>query len=290
MPYVPGGTSQGDSGLAEVADVYHSPSVFANGVPVALWNEPGQSAAFIGLSVNSSVVLPTQITQQLASNAAAYLAAQQAAPGVPNQYFNPSAAADGVKGNYAGTPDDGRAQDPGVEGLINNSPTSSDIIPFLQKCLSEATRGLWRETGQGGKASNPNITGIWTNLGYPGASPWNTDQTAWCMGFVNFALKSCGYRYVQTASAAAITQSPQKWNATQVPKDQAQPGDIAFWSYRHVNFVYTANNGKYTFVGGNQTPKGGSNNPDDGDITTSYPGGTSASNSNWVSCWRPSKS
>jgi hypothetical protein len=109
------------------------------------------------------------------------------------------------------------------------------------------------------------------------------------MGFINFGLKSCGYRYFQTASAAAITTSPGKWNATQVPKDQAQPGDIAFWSYRHVNFVYTAQNGKYTFVGGNQTPSGGKNNPDDGDITKSYPNGTGANNANWVSCWRPSK-
>jgi hypothetical protein len=159
----------------------------------------------------------------------------------------------------------------------------------LSKCLDEAGAGKWRETGQGGKPSNPTITGVWENLGYPKSSPWTTDQTAWCMGFVNFALKSCGYRYFQTASAAAITTSPGKWNATQVPKDQAQPGDIAFWSYRHVNFVYTAQNGKYTFVGGNQTPSGGKNNPDDGDITKSYPNGTGANNANWVSCWRPSK-
>jgi hypothetical protein len=240
--------------------------------------------------LTNPVILPDQTQKELAGGAAAYLAAQQSAPGQPNQYYNTTAASDGVKGNYAGTPDDGRAQDPNAVGLINPNPTASDIIPFLQQCLSEATRGLWRETGQGGKASNPNITGIWTNLGYPGSSPWNTDQTAWCMGFVNFTLKAAGYKYFQTASAAAITQSPQKWNATQVPKDQAQPGDIAFWSYRHVNFVYAVNNGKYTFVGGNQTPKGGSNNPDDGDVTVSWPTGMPYSHPSLVSIWRPSKS
>jgi len=110
------------------------------------------------------------------------------------------------------------------------------------------------------------------------------------MGFVNFALKGAGYRYVQTASAQALPSNPGRWNATQVPKDQAQPGDIAYWGYHHVNFVYTAKNGKFSFVGGNQTPHGGSNNPSDGDVTISYPGGTTAGNSNWVSCWRPSKS
>jgi hypothetical protein len=108
------------------------------------------------------------------------------------------------------------------------------------------------------------------------------------MGFVNFALKCSGYKFVQTASAAAITTTPERWGAVQVPKDQARPGDIAFWSYRHVNFVYTANNGKFSFVGGNQSPKA-SNNPNDGDVTNSYPGGTAASNPNWVSCWRITK-
>ena len=208
----------------------------------------------------------------------------------PSSYSNPAAAADGVKGNYSGTAND-TSTDPGVPGDLSNKEFS-DIIPFLQQKLSEAAQGKWRESGQGGHPSNPNITGIWGDLGFPGAttSPWNTDQTAWCMGFVNYALKSSGYKWVPTAAAAAITQNPGRWGATQVPKEQAQPGDIAFWSYRHVNFVYTADNGKYSFVGGNQTPKGGSNNPDDGDITISYPGGTSSGNANWVSCWRPSRS
>jgi hypothetical protein len=109
------------------------------------------------------------------------------------------------------------------------------------------------------------------------------------MGFVNYTLKNSGYKYVQTASAAAITTNPEKWGAVQVPKAEAQPGDIAFWSYRHVNIVYQKKGAGFTFVGGNQTPKGGTNNPDDGDITISYPNGAPATNANWVSCWRPSK-
>jgi hypothetical protein len=282
MPYVAGGTSQGNSGLPEVTDVYHSPTVFANNVAMALWQTPGESAAYAGVSVSPSVQIPTQVQDAINAETAAYVAAQNSQP---NQYYNAAAAEGGVKGNYAGTPDDATTG----TGLIATDASFSDIVPFLQKTLDEASRGMWRETGQGGKPSNPNITGIWKSLGIGSTGAWATDQTAWCMGFVNFALKSSGYKYVQTASAAAITQNPGRWNATQVPKDQARPGDIAFWSYRHVNFVYGASGGKYTFVGGNQTPKGGSNNPDDGDVTVSYPGGTSASNSNWVSCWRPNK-
>ena len=277
MPYIPG--------TGRLTDVYHSGNVYANNVPIALWQSPGGSGTFGGISVSVSVELDPLVVEEVTSQVNTYVAAQN---GQPNQYYSAAAAADGVKGNYAGTVDDATTATAAVS-TISTETTFSSLVPFLSKCLDEAAAGKWRETGQGGKPSNPTITGVWQNLGYPNSGIWTTDQTAWCMGFVNFGLKSCGYRYFQTASAAAITTNPDKWNAVQVPKDQAQPGDIAFWSYRHVNFVYTAQNGKYTFVGGNQTPSGGKNNPDDGDLTKSYPNGTGANNANWVSCWRPSK-
>lgn len=282
MPYVAGGAPQADAGSPEVLDVYHSPTVFANNVPMALWQTPGESASFAGLSVSVSIQIPQQVQDEINSSTANYVAVQN---GQPNQYYNAAAAEGGVKGNYAGTPDDASTS----TGLIATDVSFSDIVPWIQKTYEEAQRGMWRETGQNGKASNPNITGIWKNIGYPASGAWLSDQTAWCMGFVNFGLKASGYKYVQTASAAAITQNPGRWSAVQVPKEQAQPGDIAFWSYRHVNFVYEKKGAGFTFFGGNQTPKGGSNNPDDGDATISYPNGTSASNPNWVSCWRPSK-
>lgn len=274
MPYIPGS--------GRIQDVYHSPTVFASNVPVATWLAPGGSSAFSGVDVDVSVSLDPVTVAGTEANTGALIAAQSSNPNGPNEFYNSHAAADGVKANYAPAEDGSTST-----GVVSTTTSSSSIVEFLTKTLEEASRGLWRETGQAGKASNPNITGIWTNLGYSG-SPWTTDQTAWCMGFVNFGLKCSGYKYVQTASAAAITQTPGRWNAVQVPKEQAQPGDIAFWSYRHVNFVYKANNGKFTFVGGNQSPKA-SNNPNDGDVTESWPGGTGPNNPTWVSCWRPSK-
>jgi len=280
MPYVPGGTSQGNSGRVEVVDVYRSNNVFANNVPVALWQPPGESASFAGLSVSVSIQLPNQDKADSATSA--YLAAQTSDQ--PNQYYNATAAEGGVKGNYAGTVDDGSTS----TGLIATDASFSDIVPWMQKTYEEAQRGMWRETGQGGKPSNPNITGIWKNIGYPASGAWLSDQTAWCMGFVNFGLKASGYKYVQTAWAAAITTNPERWGAVQVPKEQARPGDIAFWSYRHVNFVYEKKGAGFNFFGGNQSPKA-SNNPNDGDATISWPSGISPSNPTWVSCWRPSK-
>lgn len=298
MPYKPG--------VPGIEDVYNSPNVFANNVEIALWLAPAGTGIF-GISLKDlTITLPTQDTDDAIELIQDYTSAQVARDpatqeiildgsgqpvisDAPNQYYNPDAAAGGVKGNYAGTP---KVSNPDSvpPSRIASDPTASDIIPFLTSRLAEAGHGSWRETGQGGRASNPNITGIWNNLGFPSSSPWTTDQTAWCAGFVNYALKNSGYRYVQTASATLITTNPEKWNAKQIPKDKAQPGDIAYWSYGHVNFVYTANNGKYTFVGGNQTPTGGTNNPNDGDISISWAGGTTANNPHLVSIWRPSRS
>ena len=53
MPYIQGGGAQKNSGLPAVQDVYHSPDVYANFVPVALWQDPqGSEAAALAL-INS---------------------------------------------------------------------------------------------------------------------------------------------------------------------------------------------------------------------------------------------
>ena len=85
MPYVPGGGPQADSGLAAVGDVYHSPTVFANNVPMALWLTPGESASYAGVSVSPSVQIPQQVQDQINASTAAYVSAQT---GQPNQYYN----------------------------------------------------------------------------------------------------------------------------------------------------------------------------------------------------------
>ena len=200
----------------------------------------------------------------------------------PDKYKNPEAAEGGVKENYPGTP-----KSDGAGKSLKSSDAVSDIAIFLSKQLDLADGGYWRESGQNGKPSNPNITRIWSDLGYSGKT-WESDQTAWCMGFVNWTLKQCGYRYVQTAWAKEIQANPSKWKATQVDVGSADTGDIVLWNYGHVNFVYMKN-GKMTFVGGNQSPKQGGNNPNDGDVTQAWPGGYSAGKGGIVGIWRPSK-
>ncbi len=199
----------------------------------------------------------------------------------PQQFNNPAAAASGVKQYY----------NPVAESVSNDSrapvPSANNLIPWLEARLAEANAGQWRETGQKGKASNPKILNIWNELGFNNSSPWNTDQTAWCAGFVNYALKNCGYRWAPEAATIAFQTNPKKWNATIVSIQDAQPGDIVRWNFSHVSFIYQIVNGKYSFIGGNQTPKavaGKNNNPDDGDLTVAWGGPTGQ-----TPLWTPSK-
>ena len=286
-----------------------SPSVFVENVPVHRVGDIGEGGAggvYVGISGSSNVfndgsgtvtaIAPPDppITIAPATQAAAdtavstYIATPGAYPLDSNDNSPPGQPGQ-VKGNYAGTVDDGGQ---GASDIHPTSPEvagSGDLVTFLAKVLAEAGRGVWSETGQGGNPSNPNITGIWRSLGYPASGCWASDQTAWCMGFVNYALKNTGHRYLQTARAYDIRDKTSSYGATSVPISQAQPGDIALWSYSHVNFVYTNTGGKLTFVGGNQAPKA-SNNPNDGSITQSWPGGyTPPGNGTLIAVFRPSK-
>jgi hypothetical protein len=259
MPYVTGSTSQGDSGLPEVQDVFKATNVYANGKLVALWEEPGASSAFANVAADPAVSIAPVAQANANASTDGYIAN-------PAASYNAGAEAAGVKGNYNPPPED--AGD-APEQPANSSAAAGDIIPFLNKILEEAKRGMWRESGQGGRPSNPNITNIWKNLGIGPGGCWNTDQTAWCAGFVNFALKNSGYKYYQCAGAR---QTAAKLAPVAV-KD-AQPGDVVLWPFSHVNFIYTRQGNKVTFCGGNQTPSSGkNNNPSDGDVTISWPSG-----------------
>lgn len=203
----------------------------------------------------------------------------------PSKYYNPKAEENGVKPNLPPTP-----KDSGQGQSLKSDAPAGDIPTFLQKQLELTKQNFhWRETGMGGNPSNQNIVRIWIDLGYPNQAYWRTDQTPWCMGFVAWTLKQCGYRYYQTASSWAIRDSASKFGATKVDPSQAQGGDIVLWDFGHVNFVYTAQNGKLTFVGGNQGGKSRDNNPNSGDVTISWPGGWTPARGGIVGIWRPSK-
>jgi uncharacterized Zn-binding protein involved in type VI secretion len=266
-----------------------SPTVFVNGKPLARVGDSTDGGAITAGSPNvfsgtfvSFVIPPVNIPPavQAAIN-------RQTGAYVANPTAYKVESNDQVKQNFPGT-----AQGADGESLIDTDVVlASDIPSLLSQNLDEAGKGIWEETGMGGRASNSRITGIWKELGYPQTGAWLTDQTAWCMGYVNWVLKRCGYRFLQTAWAFDIRDKAAAYKAVKIPLNQGQPGDIALWSYGHVNFIYTASSGTYSFVGGNQSSSAKNvNNPSSGSVTRSWPSGyrTPGDNS-LIGIWRPIK-
>jgi hypothetical protein len=153
-----------------------------------------------------------------------------------------------------------------------------NVLAFLSQCLQETKTGAWRETGQGGQLSNPNILNMWRNIGLT----FNSDQVPWCAGFACFAMKQSGLKWIREAGARNLANKLASGsvdpNYKEVSIAEMQPGDLVLWGSGHVNFCYTANGGKYTFVGGNQSPGKAAEPPvrdpeRDGDVTISWPSG-----------------
>lgn len=193
----------------------------------------------------------------------------------PRAFYNGDAAADGVKENFPGSPETAGVGESLINSYNPNISDGSDLQAWLAAQLGKTNEtGYWLETGMGGAPSNQNITGIWKDIGIGSRGVWSTDQTPWCMGFINYALKQNGYRFVQTGRAFDIRDRLEDYGATRIlSAAEAQPGDIALWNYSHVNFVYSNSGGKLTFVGGNQRPSSAlsENNPSQGDVTETTP-------------------
>ena len=214
----------------------------------------------------------------------------------PNAFYNEEADRGGVKSNYQGTPDTSGVGESYINPLNPNISNGSDLSTWLAEQLSKTeSSGFWVETGMGGADSNPNILNIWKDIGFGNRAPFNTDQTAWCMGFVNYGLKQNGYRFLQTARAFDIRDRAEDFGVTRVLNiAEAQPGDIALWKYSHVSFVYSNNNGALSFVGGNQKKRSGfgagTNNPSQGDVSISWPNGYAApGDGSLLGIFRPTK-
>lgn len=292
MPYKQAGTPQKWANLPGVEDVFYSKNVFANNVPVALWQdaEGGTSSAFaVDIAVEQVVIDP--IVLAAVNTQTANYVSNPSAFAMPSE----SVAQGAIEPNYQGTPEPVTNTAGEITLTDAGTPIAADLIPWLSTRLEEANRGLWSRTFQTTGVNNPNIINIWKSIGLSG---FTQDTVPWCMGFINFALKQTGYKWCREAGAIAIKNNPGRWNATEIPVGSGKPGDIALWDYgggKHVNFIYTANNGKYTFVGGNQSGKSASNNnPSRSSVTKSWPNGwTQANNkpnSRLVGLFRPSKS
>lgn len=278
-PWIVDSLPQKDSTQPGVADLYQSPTVFSNNVPIVLYAAPsGGGGAFAGVVPGPSVAVNQVAADEFAASTITPSADQIEAGGPAETQDSSSPLTD--------TP-----------GAVDIAATGGDLIPWLEARVREAANGSWSRVNPPApgaivsRPGNPNIANIWKALGLSKNAIFQTDQQAWCMGFVNFALKSCGYTWCPETSAIAIHNNPGRWKATPVPISQAAPGDIVFWNFHHVNFVHTAKNGTLTFIGGNQSSKSvaNNNNPKGSTVSISWPGGWTPAKGQIGGIYRPHK-
>jgi len=268
------GPRQQNSTEPAIDDLYKSPTIFINGVPVVLYNNPTANGGNLQVSI--------AIASSVADTVPVF------APSVP---FKPQV----LPANSSGSTAFPQTNAPTIN--TNNAPSglltqlSGDIKAYLDKILAEAiqwTRGQ-APLGPGG---NQNIVGIFKSLNVSYAIAQG-ESVPWCAGFVNFVLKNTGYVYTQDLGVDAFYDNPSKWHGTVIYDrktkgdgwKQAQPGDICIWDFgpkpphhtSHVNFVYDNLGSKLQFCGGNQGGK---------TINNSNPSGSSVTNANYF--WSPS--
>lgn len=279
MPYIKRGVPQSrNSADAGVKDVYSSPSVFVNNVPVALWKE-----AVTGNSALSALSMPAADpvndyapNQNQKDN---YNAGQNLAELTP--YVSES-----VAGGYAGqsvstTGGDAIATNTGdpndTTGNPQNLGSPMTLAPgdtiwgrlenYLNKCLQEAASGVWNEQTPPGSIApnyqaNPNIMNAFAQVGfpknvidnaYPGPGKGSPgDQVYWCAAFAGLVLKASGSNYLNSLSSKAYSQS---WNCTRLnvqDRSSWRRNDVVWFSFSHVSFIREIKNGVLYCTGGNQ--------------------------------------
>lgn len=248
MPYVPGGTSQGNSGLAEVQDVYRSPNVFVNNVPVALWLE-AQPGAAAGLPEINRVSLSLVQQEEIVASASRATSEAEKEVGLSGVGEVPH------QGPLTLTSSNSQVAAGGGEESTTSTFTIStssgglfvDVARNIDACLSEAKQGLWKETG-----SNPKIVNCYKAVGFNVSG----DSTPWCAAFTGNILKAAGAPAFKTLSSLAYAKYGKQISLSD--KSLWRLNDIVVFSRAgggHVGFFrgYNPSTGSVLIAGGNQS-------------------------------------
>jgi hypothetical protein len=246
-------------------DVWYSPSVYVNQVPVALW----QPAVPQPSALHSLPVIPSP-KYELTQEQIAFATSEQ-----NTTYYTIDA-----DGNHtyvpAGTPGaiaEGTAPGPdALPGQMNGAQTTAidaaaagqggyeAFIGNMNRVLSESRGGAWR-----GGPSNKNIQQMLETTGIGAGSVFPSGHSFWCAAFMGWMLKISGLKYIvggQSGNCSASAPSyinygqsidirdPSKWRQGDVAVVSSQ-GNTSSGS--HVTFIWSyPGGGWYKCLGGNQ--------------------------------------
>ena len=247
MPYVAGGGPQANAGSPEVLDVYNSPTVFANHVPVALWLAPQPGAVGTMPELNK-VDLSLEQQEAITESSAAATSQAEAEVGLTGRGEVPQVGPLVLTSTTAQSAA-GQAGDSTTSTFVISTSSSGifvDLAKNIDACLAEAKQGLWKETG-----SNPRIINCYKAVG----SNVTSDSVPWCAGFTGALLKASGAPAFKTLSSLAYSKYGQ-----QVPLDDKTKwrlNDVVVFSRSgggHVGFFrgYNPATGAVLIAGGNQ--------------------------------------
>lgn len=282
MPYIqrryPQAVDQLDPG---VKDIYSSPSVFINNVPVALWKAPITGNSSLS-ALDMPAAAPVDDYAPNQSQKDNFAAAQRLSS--LNPYYSESVAGgnagqqiatldgNGIA-NGTGDPNDtiGNPQNLGSPVALAPGDTIwGRIENYLNKCLQEAAAGSWTEQTPDGAIApnypaNQNIMNAFNQVGYPKSTLDSAypgpierqpgDNVPWCAAFAGLVLKASGSTYLNSLSSQAYSQA---WNCTRVSVQDVNAwrrNDVVWLSspnIRHVTFIREIKNGKLYCTGGNQ--------------------------------------
>ena len=279
MPYIQRSFPQARDYLDPgVKDIYSSPSVFINNVPVALWKAPiTGNSALSALDMPAAAPVDDYAPNQ--SQKDNFAATQRLS--LLNPYYSESVAGGNVGqqiatlngngiANGTGDPNDtiGNPQNLGSPiALAPGDTIWGRLENFLNSCLQEAAAGSWTEQTPDGSIApnypaNPNIMNAFNQVGYPksvldAAYPGPLDRTPgdnvpWCAAFTGLVLKAAGSTYLNTLSSIAYSQD---WNCTRVSVQDVRAwrrNDVVWFGTSHVSFIREIKNGVLYCTGGNQ--------------------------------------
>jgi hypothetical protein len=267
-----------------VEDVFHSPNVFVNYVPVALWDNPQ-----LGDSVLSKLNIPVPApiadyapNPEQINNYVASVGYAQANPGTIYAVEGGTTPPGTKEAQAQGNPPGSNTSDPNdLEG--NPDPINSGIIPpggaagawgalenYLQQCLQESKSGKWHRTFQ--EPGNPNILNCYAHSGgienakkiasrqKDGIPP--ADKCPWCAAYVSTVLQAIGVPALKSLSADAYAGQWKK----QPGVTTVSVSDLTQWRRNdvivmhmgegnHTGFIrgVDPSNGAILIAGGNQS-------------------------------------
>ncbi len=235
-------------------DVWYSPNVYVNKVPVALWQPPqvgdslvfnftlqpdptqtafaGSVDEFWGNTINDSIANPNNRGAQVVAGGKNGQTVDVVVASAPP----PNATASNLQGTYN----------------INQSPLQlppgagpwQTLNAYLDVALNEASQGLWTD-------SSDNTKACFAELGQLANYP-----NPWCAAFAGALLKRSGISYVEN-NLAAFGFSRARWG-TPIPLNDYQQwryNDLVELDWSHVGFIRGIDLEKQQIqvIGGNQS-------------------------------------